>query len=331
MALHNEGCAGEDVARCPACDGIEWTTIGDGASAFAEDAAGRRFDQPPYAIRRCAHCDLYFKSRTLPLEQLGLYYASLDSATFDMSGDFPTDRFLRIQLDRLRSGSRVLDFGCSTGRILQPHSDRLQCLGVEPNQLAAAVASQRGIRIVREDQLPLVAEEGFDAIILADVYEHLPRPVALVATLARLLKAGGWLAVVTGNADAVRPRDRFAEFWYFRVVGHLQMLSERHASWLGRRVGLELEVLHRCSHYCLPFWGRARQFVQGLLYGQFQRSPRSFTTTILRRIPRLRDAERWSTTPALTYRRDHVVAVLRSPAVAASSAGSGLRDRVADQ
>jgi len=322
MPLVSEGCAGEDVVRCPACDGIEWTTVGDDASAFWESAAGRRFHQPSYAIRRCAQCDLYFKSRTMPLEQLGAYYAGLDSATFDLSADFPTDRYLGACLARLRTGSQVLDFGCSTGRILKPHSARLRCLGVEPNGPAAAVASQRGIQIVREDQLPLVAEEGFDAIILSDVYEHLPRPVALVATLAKLLKPGGWLAVVTGNADAIRPRDRLAESWYFRVVGHLHMLSERHASWLGRRVGLELEVLHRCSHYRVPVGQRMRQFIQGLLYDQFHRSPRRRAAAILRRIPRLRDAEGWSTAPALTYRRDHVVAILRSPAVTVRSARS---------
>lgn len=320
MALNNEGCAGEDVVRCPACDGSEWTTVGGPASAFCENVAGHTFHQPPYAIRRCDQCDLYFKSRTLPLEQLRAYYGRLDSATFDVSADFPTDRHLGAHLDRLRTGSRVLDFGCSTGRILKPHSTRLRCLGVEPNGHAAAVASQRGIQIVPEDQLPVVAQEGFDAIILCDVYEHLPRPVALVATLAKLLKPGGWLAVVTGNADAVRPRDRLAESWYFRVVGHLHMLSERHASWLGRRLGMELEVLHRCSHYRTPLGQRMRQFIQGLLYDQFHRSPRRGAAAVLRRIPRLRDAERWSTAPALTYRRDHVVAIFRSTAVAVCSA-----------
>lgn len=313
MPMAGDQEMGEEVGGCPACGATDWETIGGEAGAFCEDSGGRRFRQPPYVIRRCEQCDLYFKSRTMPPVQLDSYYAGLDSTTFDRSGDFPTDRYLRAQLDQLSSGSRVLDFGCSTGRILSPHTIRLQCLGVEPNRPAAELAGRRGIQIVREDRLPLIAGEGFDAIILADVYEHLARPVDLVQTLAALLKPGGWLAIVTGNADAIRPRDRLAEFWYFRLAGHLHMLSERHAGWLARRVGLDLDVLHRCSHYRTPIGRRVRQFIQAILYDQFHRSPRRAAAAVLRRIPRLRDAERWPTAPALTYRRDHVVAILRSP------------------
>jgi SAM-dependent methyltransferase len=121
----------------------------------------------------------------------------------------------------------------------------LKCFGVEVNEEAAAVARHRGIRILSEKQLRAGELRDCAAILLTDVYEHLPRPMELVGMLAALLRPGGWLALVTGCADAIRTRDYIGEFWYFRLPGHLQMLSERHVAWLAAGLGLRLDVLHR--------------------------------------------------------------------------------------
>ncbi len=313
MPMAGDQEMGEEVGGCPACGATDWETIGGEAGAFCEDSGGRRFRQPPYVIRRCEQCDLYFKSDILPVAQLESYYAVLDSARFEHDGDFPTDRAVRRMLGKLPPGSRVLDFGCSTGRMLKDFAASLQCVGVEPNAEAAAIAARRGIQVITEDQLRSGAAASFDAIILADVYEHLPHPVALTELLASRLRPGGWLAIVTGNADAVPYRERLSEFWYFRLPGHLHMLSERHASWLASRLSLELEELHRCSHYDTPGPDRVRQAVQAWLYHQFRSTPQAVAATLLRRVPRLRDAAKWPTAPALTYTRDHVVARFRKP------------------
>lgn len=301
------------ITKCPACSSAGYDPVGSAASAFETVIGDRVFRQPAYAVRRCTQCFLYYKSDTLTVAQLEAYYAVLDSAPFEHGSDFPTDRAVRRMLGKLLPGSRVLDFGCSTGRMLKDFAATLECLGVEPNAEAAAIAGRRGIRVIAEERLHSGAEGSFDAIILADVYEHLPRPVELTALLALRLKPGGWLIVVTGNADAAPYRDRLSEFWYFRLPGHLHMLSERHASWLASRLALDLEDLHRCSHYDTPGPERVRQAVQGWLYHQFRSAPRSLAAALLRRVPRLRDAAQWPTAPALTYTRDHVVARFRKP------------------
>lgn len=307
------GEAWRAVNECPACASGAHEQVGEPAIAFDMVMAGRVFRQPAYAIRRCVKCDVYYKSSTLTVAQLADYYAVLDSTPFEHEGDFPTDRAVRRMLGKLLPGSRVLDFGCSTGRMLREFSTSLVCVGVEPNAEAASVAERRGIQIISEDQLQDQSVAAFDAIILADVYEHLPRPVELTAMLASRLKPGGWLAIVTGNADAAPYRERLSEFWYFRLPGHLHMLSERHASWLAGHLALELDELHRCSHYDTPAPERVRQGVQSWLYHQFRTAPHHFAASLLRRLPRLRDAEQWPTAPALTYTRDHVVARLRKP------------------
>jgi SAM-dependent methyltransferase len=208
-------------------------------------------------------------------------------------------------------GSRVLDFGCSTGRILRHFTGRLACAGVEPNQPAAAIARSRGIEIVAADQI-----EGcplFDAILLTDVFEHLTEPLPLLQRLASRLSPGGWLGIVTGNADAVTPRHRLAEFWYFRLPGHVIMLGERHLQWLSAQTGLVLEDAIRCSHYRVAVTERLRQRLQAFAYDTFRDTPSSATAAALRWLPRIGGAERWTNAPALNYRDDHLVAVLARP------------------
>lgn len=309
----------EALKPCPACSGLGAVEVGGPALAFTESGAGGRFVQPDYSVRRCSVCDLYFKSRTLPPSELGAYYAQLSCEIYEAGEAFPTERYLRHWLDQLPDGSRVLDFGCSTGRTLAGVSSRLACVGVEVNEVAAKVARARGIRIVREAELSAEGNPEFAAIVLSDVYEHLPRPAELVGTLASWLAPEGWLAIVTGNADAVRPRARFAEFWYFRSVGHLHMASEAHIHWLASRVGLRVAAVHFCSHYQTPLASRARQWAQGLAYNQFRDEPSGLATSALRLVPGLNRAERWPTAPALTYSKDHLVAIFRRPSITEGS------------
>jgi SAM-dependent methyltransferase len=296
------------VAACPACGSTAAPQVGGEAEGFDTVLNGEHFYQPPYVVRGCATCGLYFKSVTLSAAALHAYYAALDSAVFEIDADFPTDRILRRWLGGLLPGSRVLDFGCSTGRVLKEFTSRLTCSGVEPNERAAAVARARGIEIITAEQAALT--EPFDAIVLTDVFEHLQQPVELVQMLASRLVTGGRLAIVTGNADAIASRPHFAEFWYFRMPGHLTMLSRRHLGWLSARVGLRLAAVYQCSHYSVPLAERLRQRLQAFAYEQFRSSPSGPVAQALRLVPRLGNVPRWTTAPALNYRQDHVVAFL---------------------
>lgn len=301
------------VSACPACGASNGAHVGEPSAAVEAAVGGRTFRQPAFAIACCPACGLYFKSQTLSADELDDYYRRLDAGIFDVEGNYPTDLALRRALEPLPEGSRILDFGCSTGRLLGDLSKRHACFGVEVNEQAAAIARARGIRIVAEEQLRPGGEGDFDAIILTDVYEHLPRPLELLVTLVNALKHNGMLAIVTGNADAISSRDRMAEFWYFQLPGHLHMMSERHALWLARRLGLRAETLLRCNHYDTPFAQRAKQHLQSFAYHQFRRDPGGWLSAALRFAPDFRRAEHWKTAPALTCTADHFVAVFRKP------------------
>ena len=303
--------ATDGITICPACGSANGAPIGKPATAFDSVVGGKTFRQPSYSIQFCEDCGLYFKSHILALEELGEYYACLECETYEYDGNFPTDRILHRMLDSLPNECKVLDFGCNTGRILKTKTSRLSCFGVEVNEAAAAIARQRGIRIVAEVQVATGEICDFDAIILTDVYEHMLRPVELVEMLVKALKPGGWIAIVTGNADAIRNREWIGEFWYFRTPAHLLMASERHIHWLANRLGLRIDSLRRCSHYDTPLKERLKQYLQTLAYYQFRRAPQGNVAKFLRVIPFLNRAERWSSAPALTCTTDHVVAIFR--------------------
>jgi SAM-dependent methyltransferase len=302
---------GHEVPACPACGLAGGRQIGREVAGYDTVVGAAPLRMPAYAIRCCAQCRLYFKSHTLAHEELDRYYSHFEPQGFDGSDDFPSDRILQRILSNLPPGAKVLDFGCSSGRILRRFTTRLDTYGVEINEKAAKLASERGIRITSEEEIRRGITGPFDAIILADVYEHLVNPVEMLAMLVGAMRPGGTLAILTGNADAIRTRDWIGEFWYFRPEGHFQMASEEHMTWLANRLSLRLEHLYKCSHYDIPMTARLRQFIQSFAYGHFKRSPGGLVSSVLRLLPVLKRAQHWPVAPALTYTQDHFVAVMK--------------------
>jgi SAM-dependent methyltransferase len=300
------------VRKCPACASDKGDAVGHPATSFrcGEDPA---FVHPPYAVLECAECGLYYKSVTLADHELGRYYEHLDYQPFNLPDIFPTDQEMLRRLRELPQGSRVLDYGCSTGRLLHALGEGYQRFGVEVNESAAQVARSRGITIVTDAQIDSGEAGEFDAIVLSDVFEHLLQPTETLQRLVARLTSGGALVLVTGLANAARPRELIAEHWYFRIPGHLQMLSWRNLDWLGGKLGLSLDRTRVTGHYGASPFRRLRQSIQLACYRLFREEPASALASLVRRIPVLGRAEQWDNMPATDAFADHVVAILRKP------------------
>ncbi|MET7918098.1 methyltransferase domain-containing protein [Streptomyces avermitilis] len=104
----------------------------------------------------------------------------------------------------LCEGDRVLDAGCGTGRALPPLRAAVGPSGVvvgadlTPAMLAAAVRAGRG----RDGQLLLadvaglpLGTESLDAVFAAGLIAHLPEPAQNLRESARVVRAGGTLAL----------------------------------------------------------------------------------------------------------------------------------------
>ena len=294
--------------RCPACNSLDAQPIGRNATAFETHAGGEIFSHPEYRVFRCSICSLHYKFPACDTATLSSYYEKLEFESYEFNGLFPTDRIVIRILDSLPDQSSVLDFGCGVGRILSPYTERIDCHGVEVNARAAAVAAARGIRIHPEESLLEDTSFRFDAIILTDVFEHLVHPFQLLKNLARLLNPQGRLILVTGNADAIPTEEISAEFWYYRILGHLQMGSIAHFEWLADALGLEIGELVPTCHYSHSPLSILRQRLQHYVYTTFITQSTSLAAKLIERIPILGRAKNWTSAPSDTTRRDHIVA-----------------------
>ncbi len=115
--------------------------------------------------------------------------------------------------DGLQRGARVLDIGCGRGHDLLRTAERYRALnlklyGAEVVPEDVRVAAQRVAEHPERPNVSLlmsVAERlpfrsgQFDGVICSEVVEHLPDPDAALREIARVLKAGGTLALTTPN------------------------------------------------------------------------------------------------------------------------------------
>jgi SAM-dependent methyltransferase len=121
----------------------------------------------------------------------------------------------------LRGDERVLELGAGTGvfaRALSARVPRGTVVGVEldPRQLAAAAPAPR-LELRQGDVLepPLEPEEWgtFDLVHARFLLEHLTRPDAAVAVMARAVRPGGRVVLVDDDHDTLRLWPDCPSFW----------------------------------------------------------------------------------------------------------------------
>jgi SAM-dependent methyltransferase len=186
------------------------------------------------------------------------------------------------------------------------------CFGVELNEAAFQLAQNKGITMLSEPEFEGFSDPGFDAIVLSDVFEHLPNPTELLRTLSRKLRPQGMLLLSTGNADAKACRKDIPNFWYFRTPEHLCMLNRDYVNYLSRSLNLKLVVWEETCHYEMKLHEFIKQRMQSLAYWSFHNEGSTAWSILLRTIPPFRKARNWSNPPALTCTKDHVVVGLQN-------------------
>lgn len=125
---------------------------------------------------------------------------------YDFEIDLSENTSTGIILGDIREGSVVLEFGCATGRMTRYMKEQLSCRVyiVEYEQKAFDVAVQYAEDGLCDDIMTFRWAEKFrdirfDAIIFADVLEHLSAPEKVLERAAALLKEDGCLYVSVPN------------------------------------------------------------------------------------------------------------------------------------
>ncbi len=114
---------------------------------------------------------------------------------------------LSVLADRIPEGATVLDLGCGSGALGQHLVQHRRCTvdGLTLSEAEAALARPhyRRVEVANLEDAPLAqlfAAGSYDAIVCADVLEHLRQPEQVLTACRSLLAPGGQLLVSVPNA-----------------------------------------------------------------------------------------------------------------------------------
>ncbi len=205
------GTALADIVRCPACGHMQLSPM------------------PADAVLEQAYAD-----------------AASDDYVEEAAGQRATAaRALELIERHAARREHLLDLGCWVGFLLSEAQERgWQATGVEPSTYASGFArEQMGLDVRTEDlftaELPT---DHYDAVVLGDVIEHLPRPGEALDRIAELLRDGGvaWFALPDAGSHLAR---RLGRRWWSVLPTHVQYFTRTSIRTLLRTHGWEvLEV-----------------------------------------------------------------------------------------
>ena len=147
---------------------------------------------------------------------------------------------LRRRIRSLPPGLRLLDLGAAGGHLGRAVRDRCAFLaGVEPDG-AIGASAREGYDDWRSSDALSCGEwsSPFDAVVCADVLEHLPRPEELLARIRSWLRVGGTLLVSLPNVANVSVRA--ALFLGRFPYAERGILDRTHLRFYTRRSAVEL-------------------------------------------------------------------------------------------
>jgi predicted TPR repeat methyltransferase len=155
-----------------------------------------------------------------------------------------------LQLPDIRLSS-WLDVGCATGDFLVVASAVVKDpYGVEISDHAWAVAKSRGLQVMLGDFLEVeFTASRFDVITMWDYIEHVCDPMANLAKARNLLRAGGYLAISTGDIGS-RIARLMGKRWHLMIPPkHLYFFSERTLADMLLKSGFSVITISRDGKY----------------------------------------------------------------------------------
>ncbi len=151
-----------------------------------------------------------------------------------------TRRSLLDAVGRLPPDATIADLGCSTGYLLEDlraHHPTATLIGVDliASGLVKAHDSVPSARLLQADvcELPLT-DAGVDAVVSANLLEHVPDDLRALREVARIVRPGGTVALVV-------PAGRRTYDYYDRFLGHERRYGRGELAAKCRNAGLDVE------------------------------------------------------------------------------------------
>lgn len=122
----------------------------------------------------------------------------------------PLAKLIRAQAERLPKGASIVDLGCGD----MPYASLLRGLGLDyrPADIDADAVAKGKLPIGPDGRVPL-PDHSVDAILSAQVLEHVPDLDAYCAEIRRLLKPGGTLILSTHGSWFYHPHPEDHRRW----------------------------------------------------------------------------------------------------------------------
>jgi len=224
------------------------------------------YDVGPFTIVRCTTCGHLYVWPRPPMEEVqaiyrGSYFAnpafeSTDDGAYygyrDQAEDRPNverrmDEIL-ARAERYVAPGRLLDVGCGLGFMVGTAARRgWNAHGVDLNADAVAWAHEHvstQITVGTLDSLD-APDASFDCITLLDLIEHVADPLHELAPVARALRPGGVLVIVTPDAGSIVSR-AFGSHWLEmkRAPEHLHFFSRDGLTRMLSTVGFDVVDMH---------------------------------------------------------------------------------------
>lgn len=232
-------------------------------------------------IVRCTRCGHMQLERMPSDAELGEAYGEAASGDYveEAAGQRETARRALERIERhvgAGPGERgIVDLGCWVGFLLAEARDRgWRTLGVEPSEFASRHArEEHGLDVLTADLLTAPVPEGeWNAVVLGDVIEHLPRPGDALDRIARILKPGGVVYMALPDAGSRLARAMGARWWSV-LPTHVQYFTRASMETLLRRQGWEPLVVSTAPkafsvrYYLDRIGGYSRPLANGLVAG----------------------------------------------------------------
>jgi SAM-dependent methyltransferase len=193
------------------------------------------------------------------------------------AGQRETARRALWRIERYTGGpGAILDLGCWVGFLLAEARDRgWRTLGVEPSEFASSYAREYlGLAVITGEMFtaPVPSVGEWDAVVLGDVIEHLPRPADALDRIASLLRPGGVVYMALPDAGS-RVAQLMGARWWSVLPTHVQYFTRDSMATLVRRRGWQpLSVATAPKAFSVAYYldrigGYSRPLANGLVRG----------------------------------------------------------------